>query len=138
MAERTIFITEYDAKRLREVLREARAGEYRGSEYVRNLQAEVERAKIVPSKEIPPDVITMNSTVVLLDVEADEDIELTLVYPQDASRAEEKVSILAPIGTAILGYRTGDTIQWKVPDGVRKLKVKKILYQPEASGDFEL
>jgi regulator of nucleoside diphosphate kinase len=84
------------------------------------------------------DVITMNSKVCLVDLEtADEDI-ITLVLPEDADHAENKISILAPIGTAILGHRVGDTFEWKVPAGLIRMKVKELLYQPEASGDYHL
>jgi regulator of nucleoside diphosphate kinase len=62
----------------------------------------------------------------------------SLVFPTEANFVEGKISVLAPIGTAILGYRQGDTIEWRVPSGVRKLKVEEILYQPESAGDYEL
>ncbi|WP_228767808.1 GreA/GreB family elongation factor [Candidatus Velamenicoccus archaeovorus] len=61
-----------------------------------------------------------------------------LVYPEDADIEQNKISILAPIGTAILGYKVGDVIEWKVPAGVRRLKIKKILYQPEAAKEYHL
>jgi regulator of nucleoside diphosphate kinase len=62
----------------------------------------------------------------------------TLVFPEDADHTHNKISILAPIGTAMLGYRVGDIFEWKVPDGVSKMKIKEILYQPESSGDYHL
>jgi len=60
------------------------------------------------------------------------------VFPTEADSAEGKISVLAPIGTAILGYRQGDTIEWPVPSGLRKLKVEEVIYQPEAAGDHDL
>jgi regulator of nucleoside diphosphate kinase len=60
------------------------------------------------------------------------------VFPTEADFAEGKISVLAPIGTAILGYKQGDTIEWSVPSGLRRLKVEEILYQPEAAGDHNL
>jgi regulator of nucleoside diphosphate kinase len=65
-------------------------------------------------------------------------MELSLVYPSASDTAAKKISILAPIGTAILGYRAGDTVEWEVPAGVRRLKIEDVLYQPEASGNFSL
>ena len=82
--------------------------------------------------------MTMNSKVLLKDLETGEKMEYTLVYPADADLMENRISVLAPIGTAILGFREGDVIDWKVPDGLVKLEVEKILYQPESAGDLDL
>ncbi|HSL28272.1 MAG TPA: nucleoside diphosphate kinase regulator [Anaerolineales bacterium] len=138
MNERTIQITELDRKRLINLILDARSGEYRKSVYLENLRSELERAEVVPPEKIAGDVITMNSTGVLTDQDTGEEETYTLVYPEDADTAQGKISILAPIGTAMLGYRAGDVFEWEVPSGKRRLKVKKVLYQPEASGDFDL
>lgn len=138
MSQRNIFITEYDLKRLRDLIADAMSTEYRNSPYLEQLKEELKRGQAVAPAEVPPDVITMNSRARLLDMEDNEEMEFTLVFPQDASPAEGKISILAPIGTAMLGYREGDIFSWQVPDGMRKIKVIKILFQPEASGNFDL
>jgi regulator of nucleoside diphosphate kinase len=138
MNERTIQITDLDRKRLLDLIRDAQSGEYRKSVYLENLQGELERAEVVPPEKVAGDVITMNSTVMLSDQDTGEEETYTLVYPDDADTAQGKISILAPIGTAMLGYRVGDAFEWEVPSGKRRLKVEKILYQPEASGDFDL
>ena len=138
MAERTIHITELDRKRLIELILEAQSGEYRKSVYLENLRGELERAEVVPPEKIAGDVITMNSTVMLIDQDTGEEETYTLVYPENMDMSQGKVSILAPIGTAMLGYRVGDVFEWEVPAGNRRLKVEKLLYQPEASGDFDL
>ena len=78
------------------------------------------------------------SKVRLKDLVSGESNTYSLVFPTEADFAEGKISVLAPIGTAILGYKQGDTIEWSVPSGVRKLKVEEILYQPEAAGDNNL
>lgn len=135
---RTIYMTEFDVKRLRELIRDSDSAEYRGSAYIDHLRGELNRAKIVLPQEIPADVITMNSRAILQDADSGDEMMLTLVFPQDADVLQDKISVLAPIGTAILGYREGDTIEWEVPDGTRRLVVKKIVYQPEASGDMDL
>lgn len=138
MREQPIFITSYDKERLEQLLAEAKRSGYRGSEYLVRLENELARAKVVSPKEIPPDVITMNSKSLLLDIEAGEEMVYTLVFPDDADIVQDKISILAPIGTAMLGYRVGDIFEWPVPDGMRKIQVKQILYQPEAKGDYHL
>jgi len=138
MEERTIFITAYDLKRLQELVAEARRLDRRGNEYLNRLSAELARGKVMEPTDIPPNVITMNSRVCLEDLDTHEEMIYTLVFPRDADMAQAKISILAPIGTAMLGYRVGDIFTWKVPDGFRRLCVKEILYQPEAAGDYHL
>ncbi|NJC97581.1 MAG: nucleoside diphosphate kinase regulator [Anaerolineales bacterium] len=138
MSEKTIHITELDRQRLIDLIMDAQSGEYRGSVYLEKLRGELDRAQIVLPQEIPTDVITMNTKVALLDLDTQEEEIYTLVYPENANSTEGKVSILAPIGTAMLGYRVNDVFEWEVPAGKRRLKVDKILYQPEASGDYEL
>ncbi len=138
MAERVIHITEYDNKRLRDLLEEARYTGYRGSEYLSDLEKELDRAMVVDPKSVPPDLVTMNSKVRLEDLEMGEEMVYTLVFPEDADLTQNKISILAPIGTAMLGYRVGDTFEWEVPEGISKMKIKEIIYQPEASGDTDL
>jgi regulator of nucleoside diphosphate kinase len=138
MSDKNIRITELDRQRLIDLIVNAQSGEYRGSIYLEKLRGELDRAQIVTPQEIPADVITMNSRVVLLDLDSGESETYTLVYPEHASTAEEKISILAPIGTAMLGYRVGDAFEWEVPAGKRRFKIDKILYQPEAAGDYEL
>jgi two-component system KDP operon response regulator KdpE len=138
MEKRTIYITEYDAERLKSLISEAKRLDQRGNVYLENLDSELARGQLVAPTEVPPDVITMNSKVCLVDLDTKEEMVYMLVFPQDADIAQSKISILAPIGTAMLGYRVGDVFTWQVPDGVRRLKVKQILYQPEASGDYHL
>ena len=134
MSERSIFLTAEDRKRLVTLLERPTAAWDRDD--VRELVVEIQRASVVPAAEIPADVITMNSRARLLDLDQGATLEYTLVYPQDADFAEGKISVLAPIGAAMLGYRVGDEIEWIVPGGLRRLRVEAVLYQPEAAGDF--
>ncbi|MEO6872331.1 MAG: nucleoside diphosphate kinase regulator [Chthoniobacterales bacterium] len=97
------------------------------------LERELKRADVVAAEEIPEDVITMNSRAELLDLDSRERMQFTLVLPRDARIEEGKISVLAPLGTAILGYRVGDKFQWRVPYGVRRLKVTGVSFQPEAA-----
>lgn len=101
------------------------------------LEAELERAEVVEPADLPADVITMNSTARFLDETSGDEHELTLVYPRDADGSHDKVSILAPVGMALLGLRVGASIEWPVPGGrTIRLRVLSIRYQPEASGDL--
>ena len=138
MNEKQIVITEQDRKRLIDLILDAQSGEYRGSVYLDKLRGELHRAQIVAPQDIPADTITMNSKVALLDLDTQEEEIYTLVYPENADSAEGKISVLAPIGTAMLGYRVGDVFEWEVPAGKRRLKVDRILYQPESAGDYDL
>ncbi len=135
---RQIFITEVDRKRLQKFINEAKEFRSGNLESLRELEQELGRAQVVATSEIPREVITMNSKVLLKDLDSGEEMIYTLVYPADANLMEDKISVLAPVGMAILGFRSGDVVDWKVPDGLVKLKVEKILYQPEAAGNYDL
>lgn len=134
----SIYITEPDHQRLSGLIETTRERNGVDREYLTNLEAELDRAEIVDPKDIPADVITMRSKVRLKDLVTGEANTYSLVFPTEADFSEGKISILAPIGTAILGYKRGDTIEWPVPSGVRRLKVDEILYQPEAAGNYAL
>ena len=138
MSKKLIYITDSDMKRLKELVKVAREFGKEDEEYLRELEGELDRGKIVKSKDIPNNVITMNSKVRLRDIDKQEEMVYWLVFPDDADPNQDKISILAPIGMALIGYKVGDIIKWKVPNGIVKLKVKKILYQPEAAGDYHL
>ena len=134
----TIYITELDYNRLTGLIDRTRERNGDDREYLNKLETELERAEIVHPKDIPADVVTMRSKVRLKDLVSGESNTYSLVFPTEANFAEGKISVLAPIGTAILGYKRGDTIEWPVPSGLRRLKVEEILYQPESAGDHEL
>jgi regulator of nucleoside diphosphate kinase len=134
----TIYITELDYNRLSGLIDRTRERNSIDREYLNKLEAELDRAEVVEAKDIPGDVITMRSKVRLKDLVSGESNTYSLVFPTEADFAEGKISVLAPIGTAILGYKQGDTIEWSVPSGLRRLKVEEILYQPEAAGDHNL
>jgi regulator of nucleoside diphosphate kinase len=138
MTHRKIIVTEADLCRLERLLASEFAAAIGSSKYLNDLRAELERAEIVPVEEVPEDVVTMNSTVVLRDLDTDEVEKFTLVYPQKASIANNRVSILAPVGTAILGYRVGDVVRWPVPSGMRRLRIEEVVYQPERVGALHL
>lgn len=131
MRER-IYITEEDAKKLRRLIAGRRGGRSSDLEYLDMLEQELDRAEIVEEEAIPRDVVTMNSEVRLKDLDSGETRVYRLIFPTQ-TRTENSVSVLAPIGTAMLGYGVGDVIEWRVPKGIRRLKVLEVLSQPEAA-----
>jgi regulator of nucleoside diphosphate kinase len=136
MKEREIYVTALDVERLRKLLDGVRLWSSRDREHLEELEAELDRAHVVAPQEIPGDVVTMNSAVLVRDLDSGTEMALTLVFPSETGLELGKISILAPVGTALLGYRVGDTIEWKVPGRVRRLRVERMLYQPEAAGDY--
>jgi regulator of nucleoside diphosphate kinase len=133
-----IYITEYDMTRLEEVLAIAAKNAKRDFKHLEGLTKELMKAEIVDSTEIPPNVITMNSKVLLDDLENNQRKEYILVFPKEADIEQNKVSVLSPLGTAMIGCRVGHILRVKTPTGERRMKVQKILYQPEKAGDYHL
>ena len=131
MKKRTLIICRADRERLEALIDAARMGCRVREDYLAALEGELSRARVVPAGKVPPDVVTMNSVVRLRDLDSDEAEEYELVYPAEADMEHNRISVLAPIGTAILGYRVGDVIAWPVPAGLRRLRVEEVLSQPE-------
>ena len=126
-----ILITRVDCDRL-EALLDSRA--VRSLPGLDALRVELERAELVEPREIPREVATMNSKVKFIEDASGKTFELTLVYPQQAGQPES-ISILAPVGSALLGLRVGQTIQWPMPGGkTSELRLLEVLEQPEAEG----
>lgn len=136
--DKTIYITEFDIERLEELMDGAKKNYLRDIDDLNKLEEELEKFQIVDSREIPPDVVTLNSRVRLRDLDADREMIVTLVFPRSANLAEGRLSVASPIGTAILGYAAGDTIEWQVRAGTKRIRIEEVLYQPEAAGDFHL
>ncbi|RIK97211.1 MAG: nucleoside diphosphate kinase regulator [Proteobacteria bacterium] len=130
----TLRVSRFDLERLERLL--DRLGD--SPDYDR-LREELDRAEVLEPQEMPADVVTMNSRVRFADVDSGEESEISLVFPRHADPEAGRISILAPVGSALLGLSVGATIEWPVPDGrKRRLRVVAIAYQPEAAGDFEL
>lgn len=129
-----IIISSLDLERL-EALLDARSTS--GALYQSNLEEELERATVVESRHIPENIVSMNSTVQLSLSSSEAPFYLTLVYPKDVKEDGSTLSILSPIGTALLGMKQGDEIDWPNPGGSNvKVRIENILYQPERSGDY--
>jgi regulator of nucleoside diphosphate kinase len=139
IAQSELVVTDTDFARLREMTRELRASRHPLRQYAAGLEAELARARIVPVGEVAADVVTMNSRVRIRDRRGRRASEiLTLVYPRDAAALDGRVSVLAPLGLALLGARAGDVVSWTVPAGVRTFSVDAVLYQPESAGHAHL
>jgi regulator of nucleoside diphosphate kinase len=136
MRKRKIIITRSDFEYLKELLSSEFTRAISPSDFLESLEAELELAEVVDPERVPKNVVTMNSTVKLRDLDTNELETYTLVFPEEAHIANYKLSVLAPVGTAILGQRVGDVLRWRVPDGWRRLKIVRVLYQPERAGVF--
>jgi regulator of nucleoside diphosphate kinase len=137
MLDREIIVTEFDQSRLRNLVEGTRQWNARDRTHVDHLESELDRAHVVPPVDVTPDVVTMNSEIVVRDMDSNEELRFAVVFPSDADLNRQKISILAPIGTAVLGYRAGDTIEWNVPGRTRRLRIERVLFQPEAAGQFD-
>jgi regulator of nucleoside diphosphate kinase len=131
MATRHIHITEGDMLRLRQLLGARARGAALDQEHLESLAQELDRAIVVSEAESPRDVVGMGTRVRVRDLDSGETKDYTIVYPWEADVESNKVSVLAPLGTALLGYRVGDEIEWRMPGGVRRLRIEEFLAQPE-------
>lgn len=138
MKSRKIYITSFDINRLIKLVQVATKFDSEDKKYLKDLKKELDRACIVDSKSVPGDVVTMNSKFRIKDLDSGEEGIFTLVFPEKSDIDRNQISVLAPVGTAVIGYKVGDIIQWEVPAGLRKLKLEEVLYQPEAAGDYHL
>lgn len=133
--DNTIYLTDIDQLRLRVLSRtllERNNGSREPGEELLDL---VENAEVVPARAIAPDVVTMNSSVVAEgNMLGKGEHTLTLVYPDRADGATRRISVLSPLGRALLGARAGQTLEIQTPEGVHKLKLLRVVYQPEADG----
>ncbi len=107
-------------------------------EELEKLNGELNAAKIVDPEKVPVDVVTMNSVVRISFSNSGKVLQFKIVYPDEANLKENKISIFSPVAMALLGYRVGDEVEWIVPGGATKILIEEIIYQPEASGHFNL
>ncbi len=137
MEAQDIIVTTENFERLQRLL-EAHTAE-RDQEVVELLDGELSRARVVPPAEVPPDVVTMNSRLRYVNHATGGSRTVTLVYPSEANFEAGRLSILTPVGCALLGLAVGQAIDWTMPNRqLRKFVVEELLYQPEAAGDLRL
>jgi len=133
MNDDVISISEKDYMRIKHLL------SFQKTKDFENLEIEIERAKIITDDEVSPDLVTMNSKIRFVSLPDDKTMTVTIVYPSDSNFSEGKVSVLAPLGSALIGLRVNQEINWMFPDGKTKtLKILEIIYQPEANQDWNL
>jgi regulator of nucleoside diphosphate kinase len=127
MQKPSIIVSSVDHARLRLLLDSARLDHRVAPEHLTALDIELARATIVAPGKVPADVVTMYSTVYFREVGSDEEEHYTLVQPFEADVVRDRISVLAPIGTALLGYRVGDVVEWNVPSGATRLEITKVV-----------
>ena len=137
MIGNSIVISETDFDRLSHLMESPRVRTSYAS-LLYGLKHELASGRVVPPREVPRGVVTMNSKVRVRDLATDKAETYTLVYPDDADINENRLSIFAPLGAALLGSRTGEVVRFDVPAGTRRMRIERILYQPEAAGHFHL
>jgi regulator of nucleoside diphosphate kinase len=129
-----VVISSRDAERLEALLDSLRGQAFPGKA---ELEAELDRAEVLEPESMPPTVVTMNSTVRFRVASSDDEFELTLVYPKDVDESGGTISVLAPVGSALLGLSQGDEIEWPKPGGgVLQVRIEEIVYQPERAAEF--
>jgi regulator of nucleoside diphosphate kinase len=133
MSTHMIVITERDMTRLQQLIDSARL-QWRDQSLLDRLEGELTRAKIVSGKRVPANIVTMNSRVRVTDLDTGKESTYQVVFPRDANTSKNMISVLAPIGTALLGFKVGSKIEWETPGGLRRLRIDAIEYQPEAAG----
>lgn len=133
MAKPNIIISEQDLNRLETMLEH----QAKLTPTMQHLEDELARADVVAPQDVPANIVSMNAKVLITIAPATEPTEITLVYPHDFHGEKGQVNVVAPVGAAILGLAEGQEIDWPQPDGhTMKIKIEKILYQPEREGDF--
>jgi regulator of nucleoside diphosphate kinase len=136
--EKEILVTEFDLERLESLLDMCWGSSSFDEENLECLQKKIFNCIVVPPEFIPNNIITMNSTFTVENEVTKEQKTYTLVFPEDADIKGNKISILAPIGIAILGHKVGESIEWIAPSGVKEMEIIEIHYQPETCGRFNL
>jgi len=135
--EKTMHITVNDYERITQS-DEFVSLQSKSPEIADRLMRELRAARAVPPEQIARNVVTMNSRVLLKELQSGRQIEITLTYPQDADPKEQKVSVFSPIGVALLGCQEGDITSWRIPSRIGRFKVERVVYQPEAEGHYNL
>ena len=138
MATKKHCFNAYDIDRIRGFLELATVG---GAERYRSLvglKQKLASSAILAPEEMPPDVVTMNSRIRVNDITNGSTVLVTLVFPQDADYKQQKVSLLAPLGAALLGRYAGEELSYDAPGGSTKIVIEEIVYQPEAAKEYSL
>jgi regulator of nucleoside diphosphate kinase len=134
-----IWLTEQDLNRLRHLIVDLTRSARGMQAGVDTLEEILDLGRVVPVTEIPADAVTMNSKVLFDDLDSGERREVTIVYPECVDPADGKISVLSPVGIALLGLTEGVEADMHLPHGRKaRIRIRKVVYQPEASGEFSL
>jgi regulator of nucleoside diphosphate kinase len=133
-----LIVNKLDFARIKKCIGDARYFNSINKVEAERLIKELESAKVVEPEAIPSNVVTMNSIVRMSFLNTQQQVQFQIVYPDQANMKENKISIFSPIATALIGYQVGDEIEWIVPAGLTKIRIDKIIYQPEAAGHYNL
>ena len=134
MQHHMIRVTDFDSRHLEGIIEGARPRNSRDARSIELLEQHLGNAEVLPARRIGPDVVTMNSEVRVRDLDAKETITFSVVFPHAANAGAGRISVLAPLGMAVLGRNAGEDITWHTPGGLRRLRVDRVLYQPERVG----
>jgi len=134
MSRPTIIINELDAERIDRLLEQPA---FASLPIASALNDELDRAQMCAPQDMPANVVTMNSQVKFRELTTGEVRTRTLVYPAQMTDSSTQLSVMAPVGAALIGLRTGDTIHWELPGGTAThLEVLELVWQPEAAGEY--
>ncbi len=135
-------VTNADAQRLRQMIASFGKSRPLGGDpfhsYLRALENQLEQSSVVSQADVGPDVVTMNSKLCLQELDSGKRQTVTLVYPDDGDLCGEEVSVLTPLGASLLGARVGTAVEWTARRSPRRARIDKVLFQPEAAGEFDL
>jgi regulator of nucleoside diphosphate kinase len=134
MQQQTVRVTDFDFRRFQKIIAGPRSRDLHDDGILELLERRLDDAEVIPADRVGPDVVTMNSEVRISDLDSHERIVFRLVFPNAADATAGRISVLAPLGMAVLGRRVGDRVTWHTPGGLRSLRVDQILYQPEREG----
>lgn len=134
----TLIINRLDYARIKKSINDAKQSASISNMEAEKLLKELDVAEIVDPEAVPNNVVTMNSIVKISFLHNDKQVQLQIVYPDQANLKKQKVSIFSPVATALIGYKVADEIEWVVPTGLTRIRIDEIIYQPEAAGDYEL
>ncbi len=134
--DREMCITEKDLHRLTDLIHTGPTSRKKDDESRQILEQTLDRAQVVEPTAVPETVVTMNSTARVVDLATGQERVCTVVFPNEADVEQNRISVLAPLGTAMLGCRVGDVIEWRPPAGAREVRILEMLYQPEAAGGY--
>jgi regulator of nucleoside diphosphate kinase len=138
LKDNAIVITQFDHRRLEALMAVMRNRSRHDAAYLSELEEELERARVVEPHEVPADIVTMNSRVLLTDLDTGERLDVTLVFPGVSNAHESRISVLAPMGLTLLGGREGEELRWPASKRVRRVRIERVMYQPEAAGNYLL